>query len=53
MYTLNLHLDQVAALELADVEYVLHNRNLDGVTFKVEFVDINSYTRALEILIRR
>ena len=53
MFALNLHWEQIARLELYDIEYKLHGRNADGVTFKVEFVDNIQYARALEILIRR
>lgn len=53
MYQLNLHWEQVAALELADIEYTLHGRNQDRVTFKVEFPNEKQFAAALELLIRR
>ena len=53
MFTLNLHWEQVAKLEIHDIDYRFHGRNADRVTFKVEFVDEKQYARALEILIRR
>ena len=52
MFTLNLHWEQIARLELYDIDYMFHGRNADGVTFKVEFVDNIHYAKALEILIR-
>lgn len=52
MFKLNLHLSQIAALELFDVEYKLHERNPDGITFTVEFANEKDYAKALEILIR-
>lgn len=53
MFHLNLFLEQIAALELRDIEYIMHGRNADGVTFKVEFHNDKEYVKALEILIRR
>lgn len=52
MFHLNLFLEQIAKLELHNIYYILHGRNADGVTFKVEFEDSKEYTKALEILIR-
>lgn len=52
MFELNLHFSQIARLELYDIKYVMHGRNADGVTFKVELPNEQEYTRALEILIR-
>lgn len=53
MFQLNLFLEQVATLELHDIDYVLHQRNADGVTFRVEFKDNNEFAKALGILIGR
>lgn len=52
MFTLNLHWEQVAKLEMYDIQYKLHGRNDDRVTFKVEFPNEQDYAKALEILIR-
>ena len=53
MFSLNLFLEQIAALELVDIQYTMHGRNADGVTFRVEFPNDKEFTKALEILIRR
>lgn len=53
MFKLNLFLEQVAKLELKDVQYTLHGRNADGITFSVEFPTDTEFTKALTILLGR
>ena len=53
MYVLNLHLNQVAALELWSVNYKLLGRNPDGVTFAVQFNTEDDYVKALEVILKQ
>lgn len=53
MYRLNLYLEQIAVLELNDIIYLMHRRNADGITFKVEFHTERELARAITLLIGR
>lgn len=53
MITLNLTLNQIAVLELYNIEYKMRHANQDGFTHCIEFQNEREYASALEVLTKR